>query len=182
MCHWNHFVILTMDNFSGHYVEYEPGNVEVVYFKPNLTSHCQPCDSSIICCVKAWYWTKLAIHALDLDEAGESDIFKIGKMQTQQRLTNLHRQIWVFVRLLSMCRKGGVVKMMVGTVRGWSSSLNIAKLLKQQNFSSKCVLIAAIWSGPWTLENFYTSFEGSLGGKWSQKKKQTGIDDFFKAT
>lgn len=86
MCRQHRFVALTMDNFSGHYVEYDPSNVEVIFFEPNLTSHCQPCDGGIIRCVKACYRTKLSIRALDLDDAGEVDIFKIDLLLAMKLL------------------------------------------------------------------------------------------------
>lgn len=81
---------LTLDNFSGHYIDYKPRNVELVYLEPNLTSHVQPLDGGIICCVKAHYRNKLSIRALDLDEAGEDDIFKINLLSAMKLL----RESW----------------------------------------------------------------------------------------
>lgn len=83
-------VALTLDNFSGHYIDYEPRNVELVYLEPNLTSHVQPLDGGIIRCVKAHYRRNLSIRALDLDEAGEDDIFKIDLLSTMKLL----RESW----------------------------------------------------------------------------------------
>jgi hypothetical protein len=48
-------VCLYLDNFSGHYISYEPMNVELIYFKPNLTAWVQPLDAGIIHCFKAHY-------------------------------------------------------------------------------------------------------------------------------
>ncbi len=81
-CH----VSLTADNFSGHFVDYKSRHIDVNYFEPNLMSHCQPLDSGIICCVKARYRDKLAIRALDLDDTGEEDIFKIDLLSSMKLL------------------------------------------------------------------------------------------------
>ncbi|KIJ40018.1 hypothetical protein M422DRAFT_257083 [Sphaerobolus stellatus SS14] len=48
-------IILLLDNFSGHYVDYIPKNIQVEFFAPNLTSFVQPCDGGIIRCFKANY-------------------------------------------------------------------------------------------------------------------------------
>ena len=55
MHHQCHKVALVLDNFSGHYVDYEPHNVDVIFLEPNLTSHVQPLNGGIIHCVKAHY-------------------------------------------------------------------------------------------------------------------------------
>ena len=39
MCAENQHIILLMDNFSGHTIEYKPKNIELEYFKPNMYSH-----------------------------------------------------------------------------------------------------------------------------------------------
>jgi hypothetical protein len=51
----NRLIVLVIDNFSGHYIAYQPKNIEIVYFEPNITSHIQPLDAGIICCFKALY-------------------------------------------------------------------------------------------------------------------------------
>jgi len=69
-------VCLFLDNFSGHTISYEPTNVRLEFFEPNMTSFVQPCDAGIIRCFKALYRRNFCIRALDLDEAGERDIYK----------------------------------------------------------------------------------------------------------
>jgi hypothetical protein len=69
-------VCLFVDNFSGHTIPYEPTNVRLEFFEPNMTSFVQPCDAGIIRCFKALYRRNFCARAVDLDEAGERDIYK----------------------------------------------------------------------------------------------------------
>lgn len=53
-------ILLTMDNFSGHYVNSDDfPNISFHFFPPNTTSHLQPLDSGIIRSFKSKYATKL---------------------------------------------------------------------------------------------------------------------------
>src|SRR5258707_15543951 len=72
----NRHIILLVDNFSGHFVSYEPSNVRLEFFKPNMTPSVQPCDAGIIRCFKALYRCNFSRRAIDLDEAGEREIYK----------------------------------------------------------------------------------------------------------
>ncbi|EIN10152.1 DDE-domain-containing protein, partial [Punctularia strigosozonata HHB-11173 SS5] len=71
-------IILLIDNFSGHAIDYIPTNIEIEFFTPNLTAAVQPLDAGVIRCVKAHYRIAFCIRALDLDDAGEANIFKIN--------------------------------------------------------------------------------------------------------
>jgi hypothetical protein len=77
----NRHVALTLDNFSGHITSYVPTHIEVIYFEPNLTPYVQPLDAGIIRCVKAHYRKSFCICAVDMDEAGEHDIYKINLLE-----------------------------------------------------------------------------------------------------
>jgi hypothetical protein len=77
----NRQVCLTVDNFSGHEFAYKPTNVLLVFFKPNLTSFIQPLDAGIIRCFKAHYRRAFCYRALDLDDAGERDIYNINLLE-----------------------------------------------------------------------------------------------------
>lgn len=74
-------ILLTIDNFSGHSIEYDPTNIEIDFFEPNLTSFVQPLDAGIIRCFKAHYRTSLCKRAIDLDEAGQREIYKINILE-----------------------------------------------------------------------------------------------------
>jgi hypothetical protein len=74
-------IVILMDNFSGHDISYEPTNIEMVYFEPNLTPFVQPLDAGIIRCFKAHYRHQFCLHALDLDEVGERNIYKISLLE-----------------------------------------------------------------------------------------------------
>jgi hypothetical protein len=77
-------VVLTLDNFSGHYVKYQPRNVLVVFFKPNLTAWIQLLDASIIHCVKVHYRQEQCRQALDWDDAGEEDIWVMDQLEAMR--------------------------------------------------------------------------------------------------
>lgn len=74
----NRNVCLTLDNFAGHEIAYQPTNVKIVFFEPNLTPFVQPLDAGVIRCFKAHYRQALCQRALNLDDAGEQDIYKIN--------------------------------------------------------------------------------------------------------
>ena len=73
----NRNICLLVDNFSGHFVDYKPRNIHLECFKPNLTSYVQPCDAGIIRTTKALYRTAFCLRAMELDDAGGRDIYKI---------------------------------------------------------------------------------------------------------
>ena len=83
----NRNVCLHLDNFFGHYIDYEPTNVRIVYFGPNLTSWVQPLDAGIIRCFKAHYRQRFCKSALERDELGEVDIYSINLLQVLQMAT-----------------------------------------------------------------------------------------------
>ena len=70
-------ILLVIDNFSGHRISYEPSNIQIELFEPNLTAFVQPLDAGIIRCFKAHYCNSFCQCALLLDEAGEWDVYKI---------------------------------------------------------------------------------------------------------
>jgi hypothetical protein len=75
-------ICLLVDNFSAHRaVAYTPTNVQVEFFEPNMTAFVQPCDAGIIKCFKALYRRSLCSRALDLDDAGESEIYKVNLLE-----------------------------------------------------------------------------------------------------
>jgi hypothetical protein len=73
----NRKIILLIDNFSGHNIEYCPTNVRLEFFAPNMTPFVQPLDAGIIRCFKAHYRALFCRQALELDTIGVEDIFKI---------------------------------------------------------------------------------------------------------
>jgi len=77
----NRQIALTLDNFSGHTIQYQPRNITLIYFKPGLTSHIQPLDAGIIRCFKAHYRRQFCLHAIEQDDAEEEDIYKINLLE-----------------------------------------------------------------------------------------------------
>lgn len=77
----NRHIVLIIDNFSGHNIEYEPTNVQLEFFKLNLTSFVQPLDAGIIRCFKAHYQKRLCLRAIDLDEAHEENIYQLDLLE-----------------------------------------------------------------------------------------------------
>lgn len=83
-------VALTLDNFPGHMIAYQPTNIELIYFEPNLTPYVQPLDAGIIRCFKAHYRKAFCARAIDMDDAGEEDIYKINLLEVML----MARQAW----------------------------------------------------------------------------------------
>jgi DDE superfamily endonuclease len=83
--------VLTLDNFSAHgNLSFQPRNIQLEYFEPNLTAFVQPCDAGIIRCWKASYRRSMCMRALDLDDAGEEEIYKLNILEAMQ----LARDAW----------------------------------------------------------------------------------------
>ena len=81
-------ILLVLDNFSGHSISYRPTNIRIEFFEPNLTSYVQPLDAGIIRCFKAHYRRQFCARAIDLDEAGEYDIFQINLLEAIKMAQN----------------------------------------------------------------------------------------------
>ena len=77
----NHHIALTLDNFSGHIIQYKPKCITLIYFRPSLTSHIQPLDAGIIHCFKAHYRHEFCLRAVQRDNADEEDIYKIDLLE-----------------------------------------------------------------------------------------------------
>jgi hypothetical protein len=77
-------VLLLVDNFGAHDVAYQPKNVRVEFFEPNMTSYVQPLDAGIIRCFKAVYRRMFCLRAVDLEEAGEENIYKINLLEAMK--------------------------------------------------------------------------------------------------
>jgi len=73
----NWHVLLTINNFSGHSIDYESTNIQIKFFEPNMILFVQPLDIEIICCFKAHCWKQFCYCAVELNELGECKIFNI---------------------------------------------------------------------------------------------------------
>ena len=89
----NRKVCLHPDNFPGHYISYNPTNVELSYFKPNLTAWVQPLDAGIICCFKAHYRRQFCKEALNKDTGGEADIYSFNLLDTLHMARNAWKNV-----------------------------------------------------------------------------------------
>jgi hypothetical protein len=74
-------ILLLVDNFSGHVIQYKPTNIRIEFFAANMTSFIQPLDAGIIRCFKAHYRRSFCERAIELDEAGEDDIYKANQLE-----------------------------------------------------------------------------------------------------
>ncbi|KIJ08822.1 hypothetical protein PAXINDRAFT_34512, partial [Paxillus involutus ATCC 200175] len=61
--------------------EQYPTNICIEFFEPNMTSFVQPLDAGIIRCFKAHYRRAFCLRAVELDEAGDTDIYKINLLE-----------------------------------------------------------------------------------------------------
>lgn len=71
-------------------IAYQPTNIELIYFEPNLTPYVQPLDAGIIRCFKAHYCKAFCARTIDMDDAGEEDIYKINLLEVML----MARQAW----------------------------------------------------------------------------------------
>src|SRR5437868_4336836 len=81
MCLENRKICLLIDNCNGHNISYEPTNIHLEWFAPGLILHVQLLNAEIICCFKAHYRHAFCSHALNLDDAGEHDIYKLNLLE-----------------------------------------------------------------------------------------------------
>ncbi|KIN95257.1 hypothetical protein M404DRAFT_166227 [Pisolithus tinctorius Marx 270] len=72
------FICLLVDNFPGHLISYNPHHIQLEFFEPKMTSFIQPLDAGIIQCFKALYRQAFCRCAIDLDKAGQREIYKIN--------------------------------------------------------------------------------------------------------
>ncbi|KIK38830.1 hypothetical protein CY34DRAFT_25498 [Suillus luteus UH-Slu-Lm8-n1] len=79
--HKNWKICLFVNNFSAHTIPYEPSNIELGFFELNMTPFVQPCDTGIIRCFKAGYYQKFCACVIELDNAGEQEIYKINLLE-----------------------------------------------------------------------------------------------------
>jgi hypothetical protein len=86
-------VCLTLDNFAGHAIAYQPTNVILEFFEPNMTLFVQPLDAGIIRCFKAHYRNAMCMRALDLDEAGEEDIYKLDILEAMVMVRDAWKKV-----------------------------------------------------------------------------------------
>ena len=89
----NRHIALTLDNFTGHSIQYEPKCITFIYFQPGLTSHIQPLDAGIIRCFKAHYRHEFCLCAIQQDDAEEQDIYKINLLEAMV----MAEQAWKWV-------------------------------------------------------------------------------------
>src|SRR5258706_15077838 len=77
-------IALTLDNFSGHKIKYQPKCITFIYFEPGLTSHIQPLDAGIIHSFKAHYQRLFCLHAIWQDDIEEQDIYKTNLLEAMR--------------------------------------------------------------------------------------------------
>jgi hypothetical protein len=78
-------VLLLVDNAPSHI--YDPSklfNVTVSFLEPNMTSHIQPLDAGIIRAWKAQYRRLYIRRALERDDAGVENIWKIDQLEAMK--------------------------------------------------------------------------------------------------
>lgn len=83
-------MLLLLDNFAGHSIAYKPTNVRIEFLAPNMTSRIQPLDAGVIRAFKAHYRRAFCLRALDADDAGEPDIWKINLLEAM----HMARRAW----------------------------------------------------------------------------------------
>ena len=72
---------MLLDNFSGHKIAYKPTNIQLEFLELNRTSFVQPLDARIIRCFKAHYHHAFCQRAIEMDDTGEDDIYKLNLLE-----------------------------------------------------------------------------------------------------
>ncbi|KAF5343497.1 hypothetical protein D9758_015652 [Tetrapyrgos nigripes] len=101
-------VILWSDNFSGHDITYEPKNICLERFEPNLTLFIQPLDQGIIRAFKAYFRKLFCLRAVECDEAGERDVYAIDMLEALRMAT----KAWSMITektIVNCWRKAGII-------------------------------------------------------------------------
>ncbi|OAD77058.1 hypothetical protein PHYBLDRAFT_142571 [Phycomyces blakesleeanus NRRL 1555(-)] len=89
-------VLLILDNFSDHIVDYTSTNVELLFLPPNTTSHLQPLNSGIIQAFKAYFKCKQygkAYQYIGMIQNGNQD--KIGPIDKIFEIDQLWAMKWI---------------------------------------------------------------------------------------
>lgn len=92
----NRKVLLLLDNFSGHVVDCEPTNVELLFLSPNTTSRLQPLDGGIIRAFKAHFKSrqyKKAFRYVGMIQYGNGD--KVGPIDKVFEVDQLQAMKWI---------------------------------------------------------------------------------------
>ena len=58
-----------------------------------MTSFVQPLDAGIIRCFKARYWQEFCLRAIEKDELGERDVYKINLLEAMLMAKEAWRQV-----------------------------------------------------------------------------------------
>ncbi|XP_058113772.1 CENP-B homolog protein 2-like [Magnolia sinica] len=75
-------ILLLLDDGPSHVIEnVDLGHVHVHFLPPDTTSKIQPLDAGIIAAFKRRYRSYQLQHAVDLDGAGERNIYKVNELQ-----------------------------------------------------------------------------------------------------
>ncbi|KIK16647.1 hypothetical protein PISMIDRAFT_83907, partial [Pisolithus microcarpus 441] len=61
-------------------------HIHLEFLEPNLTSHVQPNDAGIIRTTKALYRKAFCLRAVELDEAGAHEIYKIDLLEAMRMI------------------------------------------------------------------------------------------------
>ena len=94
----NHQITLTLDNFTGHTIQYQLKNIMLIYFKPGLTLHIQPLNVGIIHCFKAHYQHQFCLCTIEWDDSKEQDIYKVNFLE----VIMMAKRVWKSVSSMTI--------------------------------------------------------------------------------
>jgi len=103
-------ILLLQDNFSGHIIPDGLTNISVKNFQPNLTSHVQPNNASIIHCFKAHYHSKFIARAIDQYDNGVDPmkIYDIDQLEAMHLVDLAWNQVDM-TTIQNCWRKSGIL-------------------------------------------------------------------------
>ncbi|CAG8711129.1 20757_t:CDS:2, partial [Cetraspora pellucida] len=98
----NRHILLILDNATSHAIgTLSLTNVEILFLPKNTTSKIQPMDARIITFFKLHYHHLQLQHAIDRDEAGENDIYKVDQLQGMRWAKIAWNEITAHTKIIS---------------------------------------------------------------------------------
>ena len=170
-CH----IALTLDNFTGHTIQYEPKNITFIYFQPGLTSHIQPLDAGIIRCFKAHYRHEFCLRAIQRDNAAEEDIYKIDLLEAMM----MAMQAWESVSpaTLKHCwNHTGIQRPPLPKI-----TLRHPRPLMPANLAAGWDIVTQFVTEQWSLPDVHSRLQKRLGNNYIASEWNETLDSVLSA-
>jgi len=153
-------IALTLDNFTGHTIQYQPKNITLIYFKPGLTSHIQPLNVGIICCFKAHYQCQFCLRAIEQDDAEEEDIYKINLLEA----ITIAERVWKSISPMTIKNCWNYTDIQ----RPWLPMITLRLPLPPMpaNLTASWDIVVQFATNSWSIPEAHSSLQERLGDQY----------------